>query len=206
MKKRPSLILLCGLLLANCLVLFGQSMVAFWKWRGMPGAGLMTEPRYYVQCFILLLPLIPLLLLRLRHGQKILCVLVAALAVHAVAFIVKAQIPGTRRNQYVAACDWAAGMIRADYKGPRKDAEPCFSIAEYHPLERPVVDAHVHRVAYLLGGRKASLIGCGLVDLPDYIVDEPHRIDRLPWRFAEYETLAERKFGKRDFIIYKRVK
>jgi len=204
--KRPSLILLCGLLLANLLILFGQSAVAFLKWQGMAGAKLMPEPRYYVQCFVLLLPLIPFLLLRLRHGQKVVCILLAALAVHAVVFLVKAQIPGTRRNQYVAACDWAVDVIRADYKGPRKDIEPSFSVDEYHPLERPVVDAHVHRVSYLLGGRKASLIGCGLVDLPDYVVGEPHRINRLPWYCAEYEPLAERKFGKRDFIIYKRVK
>lgn len=204
--KRQSLILLCGLLLVNCLILFGQSAVAFWKWRGMPGAGLMTEPRYYVQCFVLLLPLIPFILLRLRHGQKILCILVAALAVHALVFLVKAQIPGTRRNQYLAACDWAVEKIRADYKGPKRDAEPFFSQYEYHLLERPAVESHTKRVAYLLGGRRASPMWCWPVDTPDYIVDERNRLNRDFLSLAEYETLAERKFGKRDFIIYKRVK
>jgi len=194
-------------MLANFLVLFAQTLVAFWKWRHLgPAAWLLPEARYFLQGFVLLIPIIPIVFLRFRHGRKILIAVLAALAVHAGAFLVKAHVPGARRQQYVAACDWAVERIRADYRGPKADAEPYFSWLEYHPLARPCIEAHVTRVAYLLGGRGASLAGCGLVDIPDYIVDETHRVNRAWWNVAGYEKLAEKSFGKRDFVIYKRVK
>jgi len=202
--KRRDLLLLGLLVAANFLLLWGQSLVAFWKYRDM-SASLLPEWRYYVQSLIVLLPALPLVLLRFRHGRKALLVLLAAFVAYAVAMLVKPHVPSARRNQYLAACDWAVDVIRADYAGPRRDAEPFFSQYEYHPLERPAVEAHTKRVSYLLGGRRASPIWCGAVDIPDYIVEEQDRLDREALKLVKYETLAERKFGKRDFIILKRV-
>jgi len=204
---RRNLLLLGLFLLANFLLLWGQSFVAFWKYRDM-SAALLPEWRYYVQSLAVLVPAIPLVLLRFRFGRGALVLLLAALAVHAAALLVKPHIPGTRRNQYLAACDWAVEKIRADYKGPKRDAEPFFSPYEYHPLERPAVESHTKRVAYLLGGRRASPVWCGAVDIPDYIVEEKSRLNPewLTMIASEYKILSEREFGKRDFIIYRRVK
>lgn len=206
MKRRVWIFL--GLALAvNFLVLLAQNVAAAWQWRHLaPMSWLLPETRYYVQGFVLLVPLIPAVALKFRFGKAVLSVLVAALVVHAAAFLAKAHVPGSRRCQQVAACDWAVEAIRADYRGPKADAEPFFSWLEYHPLNRPCVEAHSPRVAYLLGGRSASIAGCGLRDIPDYIVDEPRKVDRGWWNVADYELLAERKFGPRDFVIYKRVK
>jgi len=207
MSRRRVWIGLGILLAANLLVLSGQTFVSFWKWRHLGSTEwLFPEARYFLQGFVLLIPLIPMALLRFRHGRKLLVVLLAALAIHAGAFLAKAHVPGARRHQYVSACDWAVERIRADYRGPRTDAEPFFTWFEYHPLARPCVEAHVTRVPYLLGGRGASLVASGVLDIPDYIVDEPHRVNRDWWCVAEYEKLAEKKFGKRDFVIYKRVR
>lgn len=192
---------------ANFILVLAQTVVAAWKWRhNVPMSWMLPEIRYYLQGFVLLLPLIPMVLLRWRHGKKVLIALLIALFAHAGAFLAKAHVPGARRHAYVSACNWAVEQIRSDYRGPRSDSEPFFTQHEYHPLARPCVDAHVTRVSYLLGGRGASLAGCGLKDIPDYIVDEPHKVNRDWWAVADYEKLAERKFGKRDFVIYKRVK
>jgi len=220
MRKR-TLLALAALLAANFLVVWGQSFVSFWKWRDVAPC-LMPEARYYLQCLVVLVPLVPLALLRFRHGRKLLVVLLVALVAHAAGYLAKAHVSGSRRNQYLAACDWAVETIRADYKGPARDAVPFFSPDDYHPPVRPVVEAHSHRVSYLLGGRHgmvfvkregvavpASLVdvGCALADPPDYIVDESKKIGNSKWRtVAEYGKLAERKFGKREFVIYKRVK
>jgi len=194
-------------ILVNFLLLFAQTAASFWKLRHTLSASwLFPEARYYLQSFVLLLPLVPMTLLRFRNGKGLLVVLLSACVVHAAVFLVKAHIPGTRRQAYISACDWAVERIRADYKGPTKDVGPFFTWIEYHPLARPCVEAHVTRVPYLLGGRGASVVGCGVLDTPDYIVDEPHKVNRDWWTVARYEKLAEEKFGKRDFVIYKRVK
>lgn len=206
--KRRVWFFLFSLLAVNFLILFAQTVVSLWQWRhSMPTWWwFVPEVRYFVQGFVVLIPLIPMVALKFRFGKALLALLVAALTVHAAVFLVKAHVPGARRCQYVAACDWAAERIRADYGGPKADATPFFSWLEYHPLSRPCVDAHSARVAYLVGGRGASLAGCGLADIPDYIVDEPHKANREWWQYADYEELAARTFGKRKFIIYKRIK
>jgi len=218
MRKRE-LLFLAALLLANFLVVWGQSVVSFWKWRHL--GLLMPEARYYLQSLVVLVPAVPLVLLRFRHGRKLLVLLLAALAVHAAGYLVKAHVPGSRRSQYVAACDWAAETIRTDYRGPARDAEPFFTQDDYHPSGRPVLSAHVNRLCYLLGGRSGAVFErrgvadvpsylldtkFGLADVPDYIVDESQRINRNWWAFADFEKLAERTFGTRDFVIYRRVR
>lgn len=220
-KEVEVLVALLILLAANFLVVWGQSFVSFWKWRHLAPC-LMPEARYYLQSLVVLVPLIPLVLLRFRHGRKLLVILLLALLAHAAGYLAKAHVPGSRRNLHLAACDWAVAAIRADYKGPKQDAEPYFSQDDYHPLGRPVVSAHVARVPYLLGGRVGEVFvrreatgfpsylalspdqSC-FVDLPDYIVDEPDRIDPLWWAFADYEKMAERRFGTRDFVIYRKI-
>jgi len=218
--SKKSLLALAVLLAANFVVVWGQSFVSFARWRHV-SSFLMPESRYYLQSLVVLVPLIPLALLRFRHGRKLLVVLLLALAAHAVGYLVKAHVPGSRRNQYVAACDWAAETIRADYKGLKRDVEPFFSQDDYHPLGRPVLVAHAYRLCYLLEGRPGLVYGreadvpvpahlvetkYGLADIPDYIVDESRRINRDWWAVADFEKLAERRFGQREFVIYKRVK
>jgi len=205
--KRRVWIVLGAVLAVNFLILLAQSVVSFWPWRHLaPVSWLFPETRYFVQGFVVLIPLIPVVALKFRFGKALLALLVVALTVHAAVFLVKAHIPTARRHQYVEACDWAVERIRADYRGPKADAKPFFSWLEYHPLSRPCVESHTARVAYELGGRWASLAGCGFADIPDYIVDETSRVNRVWWQFADYEVLAERTFGKRDFIIYKRIR
>jgi len=204
MSKR-NWILLIVLLAANYLILLAQSLVSLYKYAPNVWV-ILPETRYFLQSLIIFIPLIPLAALKFKQGRKILAVLLTALVVHAVVFLVKAHVPGARRHASIAACNWAVEQIRADYKGPKRDAEPFFVWLEYHPLSRPCVEAHVTRVSYLLGGRGASLDGNGLVDIPDYLVDETKKINPDFFKLAKYEILAEKNFGKRDFVIYKRVK
>jgi len=205
--KRTVWIAIATLLAVNILFLLTQSVLSFWPWRHCaPWYWILPEARYYVQSFLLLLPLVPWIALKFRYGKVVLSALVAALVLHAAIYLVKAHVPGSRRNQYVSACNWAADVIRADYHGPRADSQRTFSWLEYHLPNRPCIASHVARVPYLIGGREASLSVFDAIDTPDYIVDETRKVNRLLWSADNYEPLAERKFGTRDFIIFKRIK
>lgn len=203
--KRAAVVAFLVLIGANAAILCAQWLASAWGWRHTE-ISLLPEMRYFVQSLILLVPIAVGLLMKSRWGGKILVLLTVLLVAHGVIYLVKAHVPGTRRYQYTESCKWAADEIRHDYTGPREDAEPFFTELDYHRLSRPVVDAHVTRLAYMLGGRASSLTSAGILDIPDYIVGEPHKLNRDWWYVADYAVLAERKFGKRNFIIYKRIK
>ena len=140
-----------------------------------------------------------------KPARFLLPLVVAVFAAIDFAMLVKPHVPGSRRHAAVVACEEAAKVIRADYRGPARDAELVYSDAEYHEAKRPVVRAHTGRLAYLLNGREASLSKFGAVDLPDYVLDEKHKV-KLP-EGARYELLRRFEIpGRKPFELYRRAK
>ena len=139
-----------------------------------------------------------------RPAKFLLPLVVAVLVAIDVAMLVKPHVPGSRRNAYLRACDWAEEKIRADYRGPAKDAEWVYSDEEYHGEKRPALVAHTGLLAYRLNGRHASPGKFGAIDLPDYVFDEDKKV-RLP-KGARYELMDRVSFGRRSFSLYRRVK
>ena len=138
----------------------------------------------------------------------------AAACIYDAVMVLKPLIPGSRRHAYVQAGDWAIEFIRNDWQGPAHDATNVFSLAEYHTPNRPIVHAHIARVPYFLNGRYSFMEHFGKVDAPDYWVIDTRRDNRwwsaelrpyspYPW-LPDYELVAERRFGKRDFEIWRR--
>ena len=116
--------------------------------------------------------------------------------------VIKPNLPFGRRGAYVRACDWAVERIRADWKGPDRDQAPVFSLGEYHTPYRPVVQAHVARVPYLLGGRQALLTDFGKTDCPDYWIIDVKR--DIPPPKAGFDLLDTYRRGKFTFELYRR--
>lgn len=135
---------------------------------------------------------------RWRPARLLLPALVGVFAAIDVAMLVKPHVPGSRRNAYVRACDWAVGRIREDWRGPAADPADVFSIREYHTAKRPVVCAHVARVPYLLDGRTPAH-SFGKADLPDYIFDETGKVV-LP-KGHRYDLIDKVRFGRREFSL-----
>ena len=190
------------------LVLAGQILVCWGLKKFEP-----PEMRYWIQAGVLWLGWTAWGLSEVSRGlarkwspaKFLLPLVVAVLAAIDFAMLVKPHVPGSRRWAAVVACDWAAKVIREDYKGPVRDAEAVYSDAEYHEAKRPVVRAHTGRLAYLLNGRQGSPGKFGAIDLPDYVFDECHKV-RLP-EGAKYELMQ--RFvapGRRPFELYRRVK
>ena len=115
--------------------------------------------------------------------------------------VIKPNLPFGRRGAYVRACDWAVERIRADWKGPDRDQAPVFSLREYHTPYRPVVQAHVARVPYLLNGRQALLTDFGKTDYPDYWIIDVKR-DYPPPKDG-FELLDTYRRGKFTFELYR---
>jgi len=213
---RRSLCIIGGLILTNALLAWAQMMV---RWR-VVGSFFEVDDRYWLGSLILLVPLVvwgvssilPGMLPRKSRsrGKTIRNVVLAlgalALGANAACQLAKAHTPGQNRHAKRAACDWAAEAIRADYRGPKADAVRFFSAGDYLRSNRPVVDAHTARVAYLLGGRQSNLEAAGLRDIPDYVVGEPGGLDTNWWGVADYELLAAKRFDRREFVIYRRIR
>lgn len=120
--------------------------------------------------------------------------------------LVKPRFPVGRRGAYVAACDWAAEKIRADYQGPRKDAESVFSLGRYRVPDRPVVDCHSARLPYLVGGRSNGNDEdekTAMLDQADYWIQDL-RTDDPPGE--GWELMGTFKRGKYELPLYRRVK
>lgn len=139
-------------------------------------------------------------------GRHLLPVAVACLAIVAVAQLVKPYIPGTRRNAYIAAANWAAEKIREDWSGPSRDESVDFSIVEYRHPARPIVRCHTARLACLLDGRKDPTVHRAGDPLPDYVCDEEKKIDfgAKPLCAAKFELIDRLQVGKRRFALYRR--
>ena len=186
--------------------------VGFWAMvvvQSMVASQCMPEKRYWIQCGVLFvgwaviaLDKISALVVKRMSRNLLPSIAVGCFAALALVMLIKAYIPGSRRNSYLLAMDWAANIIRADYCGPTEDKEYFYSDKEYHLMRRPAVLAHCHRLPYILNGRHPSPRKFGKVDIPDYIVDEEARL-KFP-EVGTYEKMAEKKFGKRTFLLYRR--
>lgn len=170
------------------------------------------EMRYWIQSGILffgwaawgLLEVSRFVAQKWRPAKFLLPLVVAVLVAIDVAMLMKPHVLGSRRNAYLRACDWAEEKIRADYKGPAKDAAWVYGDQEYHDEKRPALVAHTGLLAYRLNGRHASPGKFGAIDLPDYVFDEDKKI-HLPTG-ATYELVDRVSFGTRSFSLYRRVK
>lgn len=145
---------------------------------------------------------------RWRPAGLLLPLVVAAFAAVDVAMLVKPHVPGSRRNANVRACEWAEGLIRADWKGPSADGANAYSDSGYHVPGRPAVFAHTGLLAYRLGGRQAAPNKFGAVDAPDYVVGEESKV-RSPqcaeYSISDYALLGSAEFGRRRYQVYRRL-
>lgn len=139
---------------------------------------------------------------RVAAARVLLPLAVAVFVAIDVAMLVKPHVPGSRRNAYLRACDWAEARIRADWKGPSADPGFLYDDAEYHSPGRPAVLAHTGLLPYRLGGRQSDYGKFGAIDLPDYIVDEERKVEFPPE--GRYELMEKARFGRYAFALYRR--
>lgn len=192
------------IVLLNYLVLSGQ-MLCWGFSRFEP-----PESRYWYQTGVLLLgwavwtlsEASRLASRRFAAARFLLPLAVAVYAAIDVAMLVKPHVPGSRRNAYLQACDWAGERIRADWKGPAADEDLFYDDAEYHSPRRPAVQAHTGLLPYRLGGRQSDYGRFGQIDLPDYIMDEERKIEFPPE--GRYELMEKARFGRWSFALYRR--
>lgn len=133
---------------------------------------------------------------------RLMGVVIVGFALYDGVMLVKARLPVGRRAAYVAACDWAAREIAADWKGPVRDKSAVFIPGQYISPARPIVDAFARRIPYLVGGRRLSRL-CRQVDTADYWVGDLRRDVPPP---AGYEKMGEFLHGKYTFGLYRKVK
>lgn len=194
------------------LAIIAVNVAFIWAQIAIKDHAAFPEKRYWIQSFLLLLgwsawgiqAFCRSSAAKRVPGIRFLFPLIVALfALNDLVMVVKPHIPVGRRHAWVAACDWAAERIRADWKGPAQDAEDVFSVRQYHRPNRPCVAGHTARIAYLVGGRVASTNEFGRLDRPDYICKEESKIGPLG---PDYELMDRIRFGKRRFALYRRRK
>ena len=193
---------------AVALVGFLMVWAQIWVADGKP----FPERRYWLQGFVLLFlwaawgacRVSDALARRLPPARFFAPTLVFLLLALDIVALFKPQIPVGRHYVHAQAGAWAAAAIRADWKGPARDEKVAFSIRDYHPAARPIVEtpAHLRRVVYEVGGRHARMEVFGAADAPDYVLDENRQSTTL--KKGGYELMAERAFGERHFSLYRR--
>lgn len=119
--------------------------------------------------------------------------------------LAKRFVPGTRRNAYVAACDWAVEKIKADWKGPARDMDFVPAMRNYSTPFRPCVDAYTRRIPYLVGGRRwsKSINSSERIDPYDYWVQDMRR-PGFPVETNACEKMGTFVRGKYRFELWKR--
>lgn len=138
---------------------------------------------------------------KIRFAKPVILLAGILIAVYDGVLVVKARLPIGRRSAYIAACDWAAEKIRADWKGLAVDPENRFSLYEYHIPNRPCVWAHVARLPYEIGGRNFPDVE-EFKEAPDYWIDDLRVSDPPTEGYVLLDTF---KRGKYEFPLYKRV-
>ena len=198
-----------AVLLAVMVIGFLIVWAQIWVADGKP----FPERRYWLQFFVLLFAwtawgachLSDVLARRVPAARFVLPAIVIGFIVIDVVTLFKPMIPVGRQHIHVKVCNWAAEAIRADWKGPQRDENVSFSIRDYHPNARPIVEMsrNLWRVGYLVGGRYARISVFGQEDAPDYVLEEKGHELSTPSTGA-YELMVERSFGKRHFALYRR--
>ena len=67
--------------------------------------------------------------------------------------IMKHEFVESKRNAQLLAAEWAAEIIRNDWKGPLVDKERFFTVQEYHPRLRPIIHSHGALLVQKVNGR-----------------------------------------------------
>ena len=115
--------------------------------------------------------------------------------------IAKHRFVESKRNAQLCAAEWAAEIIRNNWKGPLIDEERFFTIQDYHPRLRPIVHSGGAVLAQKVNGRWYSLASdIRRHEKPDYAL----------WPEGEkplkgMKVLAKKTFGKkkkRTFFLY----
>jgi hypothetical protein len=115
--------------------------------------------------------------------------------------IVKHRFVDSRRNAQLCAAEWAAEIIRKDWKGPLLDEERFFTIQDYHPRLRPIIHTAGAVLVQKVNGRWYSLApDIRRHEKPDYAFClEGEKT------FKGMKLLAKKTFGKkkkRTFFLY----
>lgn len=156
-------------------------------------------------------------IVRLKRLWKYALAAGALVVVYDAVLLVKPKLPVGRRGAYVAAANWAAEKIRADWaaRGEGATGEYVFDLGEYRTAARPVVDCHTARVAYLVGGRSngiaegdpkhedARLEKLKTLDEADYWIQDL-RTDDSPG--ADWELMDTFRRGKYVLPLYRRIR
>lgn len=115
--------------------------------------------------------------------------------------IVKHEFTESKRNARMLSAEWAEAVIRKDWKGPIRDKECFFTVQEYHPSRRPIIQSVGAYLPNIVGGRwywRAPDIRRH--EKPDYAF-LPKGVKVPPGM----RLLAEKSFGKkkRVFCVYR---
>lgn len=71
--------------------------------------------------------------------------------------IVKHEFVESKRNARMLAAHWAEEIISRDWDGPKADEEHFFTVQEYHPRRRPIIQSPGAYLPYIAKGRWYSL-------------------------------------------------
>ena len=115
--------------------------------------------------------------------------------------IIKHQFVESKRNAQMRAAEWAAEIIRNDWKGPLIDEERFFTVQGYHPRLRPIIHSSGAFLSHKVNGRWYSVA-------PDIRRHEKHDYALWPEEVKPLKgmkLLAKKTFGKkkkRTFCLY----
>lgn len=115
--------------------------------------------------------------------------------------IIKHQFVESKRNAQMLAAEWAAEIIRNDWKGPLIDEERFFTVQGYHPRLRPIIHSPGALLVQKVNGRWYSLApAIRKYEKPDYAL-----LSEGVQPFKGMKLLAKKTFGKkkkRTFCLY----
>lgn len=115
--------------------------------------------------------------------------------------IIKHQFVESKRNAQMRAAEWAAEIIRNDWKGPLIDEERFFTVQGYHPRLRPIIHSSGAFLSHKVNGRWYSMApDIRRHEKPDYALwtEEVKPLKGM-------KLLAKKTFGKkkkRTFCLY----
>lgn len=119
--------------------------------------------------------------------------------------IVKHEFVESKRNAQLRAAEWAAELIRKDWKGPRIDKERFFTIQGYHSRLRPIIHSPGALLVQKVGGRWYSLApAIRRHEKPDYALLAEGVKPLSGMKLLARKTIGDKK--KRTFCLYCAIK